>query len=193
MTRILRNPAITNTAPAVGTPMGSDTARGGASLLLLLLVLLLWLALPRRLAEGSAGSPPLAAGACGKGNPLSNHYSCSGLLCTAGQPTDERTALRTLKCRRAGARRRVGGPVAARRPGRPAWRGTATAAPWMLLATRLNFDCMARALRRVLSVWQIGKPGLGRGGAATAFEMIGTVPGMGRATGFRQKRRTQSW
>lgn len=70
MTRILRNPAITNTAPAVGTPMGSDTARGSESLLLLVL---LWLALPRPLAAGSEGSPSLAAGACGKGNPQSNH------------------------------------------------------------------------------------------------------------------------
>lgn len=55
MMRILRNPAMKNTAPAVGTPKGSDTARVVMSTLLMLPVA----AAASEPMGGGGGGPPL--------------------------------------------------------------------------------------------------------------------------------------
>lgn len=57
ITRTLRKPAMKNTAPAVGTPKGSDTAR-------------LWMStLPMLPAAAVAASEPIGGGGGGGGGP----------------------------------------------------------------------------------------------------------------------------
>ena len=120
MTRILRKPAMKNTAPAVGRPMGRDTARLAMSTLPMLAAG----------GGGGGGGPPLpSAGAPAGGSPPADACSglgvwesaCDDITCMWVQTTPNRpsrvshgTHLRPQR-----AERRAGGAAVAGRDGSP--------------------------------------------------------------------------